>query len=409
MAGAAGGLVIALGAGPLNTLHAQETTVTKSADQQFVSRLATENMLEVRLGQIAVANALSPAVKQFATQMVSDHTAMQKQWMTVAERNDLEFKVEWTDQQKEEARRLTFLKGADFDRAYMGSMVQNHSARVSAFENERRVAHSADVRDLITRDLPALQSHLRLAQQVGLQVGADVPGGVATTPTAPPRTDTTIVTQNPRRADTTVVAQTPPRADTTIVTTQDPRREQPGDDRRTDAGRVAQGNVKADAEFIRNVGFHHNLQVRLGNLAQKRGRDAAVKRFGERMEKDHGDFQEQWKEMASRNGLKAQSGLGPENQADLTRLEKVSDKAFDRAYITLMIQTHNAYLNYWRKEGRGASAAPLRQLVSRGLPTLEEHMAMAKQIGRRIGVDADAALAGRRVASERSGPGTVIE
>jgi hypothetical protein len=37
-------------------------------------------------------------------------------------------------------------------------------------------------------------------------------------------------------------------------------------------------------------------------------------------------------------------------------------------------------------------------LVDRGLPTLEEHMEMAKRVGNQVGVNANAALAGRRAA-----------
>ena len=44
MAGAAGGLVIAIGAGPITTLHSQETSVYQSADQQFINRLAAGNL-----------------------------------------------------------------------------------------------------------------------------------------------------------------------------------------------------------------------------------------------------------------------------------------------------------------------------------------------------------------------------
>jgi putative membrane protein len=394
MAWAAG--VMALGAGHISTLEAQETSANESADQQFINRLAAENLLEVRLGQTAEKNGSSAAVKQFAQQMVSDHTAMQKQWMALASKNDLDFKAEWSPEQTEQAERLRAVTGADFDRAYMGLTVQNHAANVSAFENEQLVAHSPEVRNFMARDLALLQNHLRQAREIGRQVGADVSGGVATTPAAPSPADTTIVTQNPPRADTTIVAQNPQA---------DPR----GADRQRVQEQATQGNIRADAQFIRNVDAHHYLQVRLGRLAQKKGRDSAVKRFGERMEEDHGALQQQLNNVASRNGMKFESGMGPDNRANLERLEKVSDKAFDRAYMTLMIQTHNGYLNYWRKEGRAARSAPVRQLVNRGLPTLEEHMEMAKRIGSRIGVDADAALVGRRIASERSDRGTVIE
>ncbi|MDQ3223261.1 MAG: DUF4142 domain-containing protein, partial [Gemmatimonadota bacterium] len=274
---------------------------------------------------------------------------------------------------------------------------------VNSFQTRGRAAQSPAVQQLVTRGLPYLQEHLTLARQGASQVGADVSGGVAT------GVDTT-----------SAIPGAPPRTDTTTVVGRYPQPNQPGENRRNDTDRqttgrqteeerARQGNVNADAQFIRDVDASHFLQVRLGRLAKDKARNSEVKRFGEQMEKGHADFQKQWSKMASSNGMKHKSGMGPDHRANLERLEKLSGNAFDQAYMTFMIQSHNGYLNYWRREGRAARSAPVRQVVNRGLPTMQEHMDMAKRIGGRVGVDAKTALAGRRVAGERSDPGTVIE
>lgn len=537
IAGAAGGLVIAFGAGHIATLQAQETSVYQSADQQFIGRLAGANLFEVRLGQAAQQKGSNPSVKGFAQRMVVDHTTMQKQWMALASKNRIPFKADLNPQQVAHAERLKNLSGAEFDKAYMGLMVQNHRDDVFAFQNERRVAHSAEVLALIDQDLVNLQNHLTLAQQVGSQVGADM---TATTGTG---TDTTIVATQPgqtpqnlradsafisevdagnttelrlarmaegrsrdalvkrfaqnmvadhdrmqaewralssrnglrvnanisprhqeqitrlgvlsgtefdrayatamvqnhqenlntfqtrgRAAQSTEVRQLVERSlptlqqhlslaqqvtnqvggDTTIIVAQNPpttprddENRRKNQDRQKDEERRSQANIKADAEFIRDVDAGHFLEIRLGRLAKEKGRDPAVKRFGEQMEKDHEALLKEWSNMAAKNGMKRESGMGPNHRVKLERLEKISDRAFDRAYMTLMIQNHQDYLNYWRKEGRAARSAPVRQLVNQGIPTLEEHMEMAKRIGSRVGVDAKEALAGRRISAQR--------
>jgi putative membrane protein len=143
------------------------------------------------------------------------------------------------------------------------------------------------------------------------------------------------------------------------------------------------------------------LEIQLGRLAQKKGRDPAVKRFGETMKEDHTALQKQWSDMASRNGMKFKPGMGPNHRAKLEAMEKVSDRAFDRAYMTLMIQNHHGYVNYWRTEGLTSDSPTMRQIVNRGLPTLEKEKEMAKRIGNRVGVDAKAALAGPRISAQR--------
>jgi predicted outer membrane protein len=519
MGGAAGGLMIAFGALHTNLLQAQQT---QTADQQFIGRLAAENLFEVRLGQAAQNKATNPAVKQFAQRMVIDHTSMQKQWMALAKKNNLDFKAEINSRQTQQADQLKNLSGAEFDRSYMGMMVQNHRENVSAFQSERSVGHAPDFRTQIEQDLITLQEHTRLAEQVGSQVGSDMTasGGTPTDTTIFRDTTPTVVTQPGQVAATggadsafisdvdaannaelrlARLAQSRASASqvktfaqrmvtdhnrlqrdwTSLAARNDLRfqgsirPEQQAEVTRLEKlsgtefdrefmaammrdhrqhvnafqtrGRSAQsaevrelvtrslptlqshlsmarqvatqigadtvgviagetdgknGDIRSDAEFIRDVDASQLLQVRLGKLAQKKGRNSAVKRFGERMEKEHAALQEQWSKMASKNGLKYQSEIGPERRANLDRLEKISDKAFDRAYMTFMIQSHNGMLNWFRKEGRAARSASVRQLVDRGLPTLEEHMEMAKRVGNQVGVNANAALAGRR-ASDR--------
>ena len=55
----------------------------------------------------------------------------------------------------------------------MTLMIQNHKDYITAFTTDGRNAHSSQVRNLVSNDLPVLQQHLRLAQQVGVKVGAD--------------------------------------------------------------------------------------------------------------------------------------------------------------------------------------------------------------------------------------------
>lgn len=392
IAGAAGGLVIAFGAGHTSTLQAQATPVTQTGDQQLTNRVAAENIFHVHLGQAAEKNASNSSVKQFGQRMEADHGTMHKLWKEMASKNRLDFKATFTPDQLAQYEQLKKLSGAAFDQAYMGLMVQNHRNNLSALQSERSVAHSPDVLALINQDLATIQGHLTLAQQTASQVGADVSGGVVIT-----QTDTSIV--NP------TIPTIPGRADTTTVITQNPLPD-PGEgrrrneDRQKDEARDRQGNV-TDAEFIRDVNAMTFLEIQLGRLAQKKGRDPAVKRFGETMKEDHTALQKQWSDMASRNGMKFKPGMGPNHRAKLEAMEKVSDRAFDRAYMTLMIQNHHGYVNYWRTEGLTSDSPTMRQIVNRGLPTLEKQKEMANRIGNRVGVDAKTALASPRISAQR--------
>jgi putative membrane protein len=343
MASAAGGMVLTVGAS-LNPLPAQSST----AQQQFVSQVAAENLLEVRLGEAARQRAMNPSVKQFAQRMVMDHTSMQKQWMAVARNNNIEFKADLSPRQVQQAGQLGTLKGAEFDRAYMSLMVQNHQEAVSNFQTQRNSNYPADMRQLIETGLPLLQEHLRTAQQISGQVG----GGVATTG-----------------------GQT----DTTAVATQ-----QPGQTTSTPSGQAL--NVRADSVFIGEVNQSNAHELRLARLAESKASADVVRRFAQKMRTDHTLMQKEWAGVSASIGTRI-SAANPRRQEEIRHLERQSGPEFDRAYMAAMVENHREAVNAFQV-GRGTARSPeVRQLVARSLPYLQEHLTLAQQIARQVGSD----------------------
>jgi len=301
------------------------------ADSTFIQEVVNDNLLEVRLAEAAERKAENSTVKQFARRMIADHTGLQDQWTGLATRNGMRIEPRLDPLDVQEANRLQAASGKEFDRAYMRLMILGHENTLASFDRQSRSAQSAEVRQLAASGLPLLQEHSRLAKQVGSRVGAD----------------------------------------TTTGTT----------------GDVANADIRKDSEFIRDAIADHFLEIRLGELADRRARNSQVEEFGRRMVADHTRLQEQWISMTSRSGRPFPPGMGRLHQQKLERLKDVSEKEFDRAYMTLVIQNHKDYLDYWRKEGRAAQSNPVRQLVDSGLPTLEQHWNMSREIGARVGAD----------------------
>jgi putative membrane protein len=301
------------------------------ADSGFIREVVNDNLLEIRLAQAAERKAENSAVKEFARRMIADHTNLQDQWTGLAARNGMKIEPRLDPVDMQEANRIQSMSGKEFDRAYMRLMILGHNNTVSSFERQSRSAQSAEVRQLAASGLPLLQEHTRLAKQVGSRVDADTTAGTT--------------------------------------------------------GDVANADARKDREFIRDAVADHFLETRLGELAERRARNSDVKQFGRRMVTDHTRLQEQWIGMASISGRPFKPGMGRLHQQKLERLKDVSDREFDRAYMTLVIQNHQDYLNYWRKEGRAAKSSPVRQLVDSGLPTLEQHWSMAREIGAKVGAE----------------------
>ena len=365
---AGGGLAVALMASPMIALQAQDRELNN--DLPFLREAASANLMEIRLGQVAQSSTSNAAVKQYGLRMVTDHTKLEQDLSSVTSRNGIALDPALTSEQLQNITRLRHLSGQQFDQAYMTMMIQNHQADVTRFEDRSRNADSPQVRELAARSLPILQEHLSLAQQVGGQVGVNV---ATTTPgpsKVPVPTQTGQVT-NPSTQPPTTQAQS--RAE----------------------------DVRADNEFIHEVAADNLLEVRMAQLAERKGESSAVKQFAERIAADHNRLQDDWLGMASRNGQQFKAGIGKNHKVKLNRLEKLSGRALDRAYITTVVQDHRDYINYFEKEGRSAHSTQVRELVNRDLPTLRSHFNQAKRIGGQIGADTAATLRSERVSSSK--------
>jgi putative membrane protein len=168
----AGGLALSLAAIPAPALHAQAKDDVK-ADSKWIREVAADNMLEVDLAKVAERRATNAAVKQFAQRMDTDHNRANDDLRSMASSHGFPFKPELGRKHEAKVDQLQKSTSKEFDRAYMRSMVQNHTDDVAYFENEGMHAQSAPVRDYAAKYLPMLQQHLTLARQVAGQVGAD--------------------------------------------------------------------------------------------------------------------------------------------------------------------------------------------------------------------------------------------
>jgi putative membrane protein len=58
------------------------------------------------------------------------------------------------------------MNGAEFDRAYMKDMVQDHTKDVAEFRKESTSAKDPDVKSFASQTLPTLEDHLKEAKGI---------------------------------------------------------------------------------------------------------------------------------------------------------------------------------------------------------------------------------------------------
>ena len=136
-----------------------------SADKHFVKEAAEGGLAEVELGNLAENKASSQEVKDFAQRMVKDHSKANDQLKETAQKIGVSLPGHPSPTQMAEKKKLETKSGADFDRAYMSTMVNDHRQDVAAFKHEAANGKNVDVKSFASNTLPTLQEHLGLAEK----------------------------------------------------------------------------------------------------------------------------------------------------------------------------------------------------------------------------------------------------
>ena len=160
-----------------------------------------------------------------------------------------------------------------------------------------------------------------------------------------------------------------------------------------------QGTVSpADRSFVMEASHGNQAEVELGKLAVGKAVNPDVKSFGQKMVDDHSKANDKLRQVASEKGLTLPSDLDQKSRAEYNQLEKLSGAAFDRAYVKLMVKDHVKDVADFQRESQKAADPAIREFVTGTLPTLQEHLSMAKDLQSKV---AAAAGAGSRRGSRR--------
>ncbi|XXX75092.1 DUF4142 domain-containing protein [Sorangium sp. So ce134] len=145
--------------------QAGEVKLSKS-DREFIEKAGQGGLLEVRLGQLAQQRSASPEVKRFAQRMIDDHSAVNKRLTELAQQKGVLVPQELDKEHREKVDKLSKKAGAEFDRAYMSAMVDDHEHDVAEFEKTSKEAKDAELKGFAASTLPQLREHLAQAKQI---------------------------------------------------------------------------------------------------------------------------------------------------------------------------------------------------------------------------------------------------
>jgi putative membrane protein len=159
-------------AGAASSATASSSSSTSAnADQDFIANAAKGNRAEVTLGKMVASKTKDPSVRQFAQQMVKDHTTALNELTQLAQSKNITLPEGLPDDATALQSKLSSASGKALDKDYMDSMVDDHKKDVSEFQDASQNAKDPDVKQWAAKTLPTLQAHLQKAEQIDAKVG----------------------------------------------------------------------------------------------------------------------------------------------------------------------------------------------------------------------------------------------
>lgn len=153
---------------------ATQTSATAAANMEEDSKFAVEaangGMAEVELSKLAQQKSTNAKVKEFAAMMIADHSKANEELKALAAAKNITLPATPGEDKQKALQELSAKSGADFDKAYVSTMVSDHKSTVQLFEDARTRVTDPEMKQFVEKTLPVLKMHLEHIEAIEKQI-----------------------------------------------------------------------------------------------------------------------------------------------------------------------------------------------------------------------------------------------
>jgi putative membrane protein len=127
---------------------------------------------------------------------------------------------------------------------------------------------------------------------------------------------------------------------------------------------------QSDIDFVKKAMGISLAQIKFGELAIGRSTAPEIKELAKKMVDDQSKAKEELQAIADRRGVLLSLELMPSDQATYDRLNQLSGKRFDDAYLSATVRDHSQALPIFQHAAKDAKDDQVKSFAKRTLPTL---------------------------------------
>jgi putative membrane protein len=159
----------------------------------------------------------------------------------------------------------------------------------------------------------------------------------------------------------------------------------PGAQKQPSATQAGQ-NQKAlpPEDFVRRVSADNLAEINLGRMAEKQASNEDLKKFAQRLVKDHTKANDELNQLASRKNFRPAPAMDAKHQRLANQLLTLNGANFDRAFTKDMVKDHEAAVAVFEAEAKSGTDPDVKAYAAKVLPTLKEHLKIAQDLNKKI-------------------------
>jgi putative membrane protein len=140
-------------------------------DASFYKKAAEAGLFEVDAANQAEQKANSQKVKDFAAEMVKDHTAANDKLASLAQSKSITLPTSASMGQMAVKAKLDVLSGDTYDKSYIKTQIKAHQQAIALFKQEIAAGQDPDAKAFAAATLPTLRAHLKAIRAVAADAG----------------------------------------------------------------------------------------------------------------------------------------------------------------------------------------------------------------------------------------------
>ena len=137
--------------------------------------------------------------------------------------------------------------------------------------------------------------------------------------------------------------------------------------------------TEADQKFVTGASAHQLGDIKLGELAVRRGVDPAVKALGRRVIEEDTQGKDEVQKLARREGIALPGQLTDADREAVSRLSRIPRASFDRTFLEVMAARERQAINDFETEAGVGKNDAIRQWAAEKSTILRSQHDLAKE------------------------------